>query len=212
MQTLELDASKREAKGKGGARKLRQAGEVPAIVYGKDGNMAVRLDRHIVSKKLRNLSAGNTVVDLKVDGHGSDVMALIKEVQRDPITDEIMHIDFNHISLDQQVHVQAPVHLVGTSPGVKLGGILEFTIRELDIACEVSKIPSSVDIDISELAMDEYIYVHDLKAKVDYEVLTPSELAIVGVHGKKAEEEVETDEDAIAAPTEEDGESETKES
>lgn len=195
MHTTEIAVSTREANGKSGARKARRDGRVPGILYSKSENMPLSVSMAELSKVLRHVSAGNAVLDVKVDD-GSGMKALIKEIQRDPITGSPLHFDFIHIEMDHKVKVRVPIHFVGTSPGVKMGGSIQQVIRELHVECVASEIPDSIDIDISHLNANESIHVKDVNQE-GIRVLTRPELVIMTIVAKK--KDIEAAEGAEAA-------------
>lgn len=186
MESLEIAASTREASGKGGARQVRREGRVPGILYSKQENLRLAVDLSSFNKLLRRASEGNALLDVKLDS-GSTLKALIKEIQRDPLTGTPLHFDFLHIEMDSKVRVTVPVHLVGSPIGVKRGGILEERIRELDLECVAANIPEYIEIDISELGPGEAIHVRDL-SREGTRFLTSGELIIVQVLAKKGDE------------------------
>lgn len=209
MNTVELQATIREVKGKGGARKLRATGRIPGILYGHEGNTPVAVDGKSFELMLRDVSSGNTILDVRLQGReGAEIKALIKEVQRDPRSEHVVHFDLEHISMTQMVRVQVPVHLKGTSPGVKIGGILEFVMRELDVECLASDIPDEISVDISALAIGDSVHVRDLSLGT-LTVHTPAEQVLVAI-AQKAKEEVEETEEA-ATPASGDAEAKAKE-
>jgi large subunit ribosomal protein L25 len=165
MAIVSLTSVRRSATGKGVARKLRAAGKVPGVFYGR-GDAAIPLE--LGSKELETVLSGadgsNVIVDLQVEGVAeADRKAIIREVQRDPVRGLILHIDLQHISLTEKIHVEVPVVLVGTPVGVKDGGgILEHLLRELEVECLPTDIPPHVSVDVSGLAIGQSIHVRDL--------------------------------------------------
>lgn len=198
METIELTAHTREAVGKGGARKLRRDGKTPGILYGRHENVPVAVDSKAFELLLRHISSGNVVLDVKIPGRESEeIKALIKEVQRNPVDESIVHFDLEHISMTQRVHVEVPVRLTGTSVGVKAGGILEHLVRELEIECVAANIPREVVVDITELDRGQGIHVRDLDL-TDVHVKNSPDQVIVAVVAK-AKEEVEIAAEAVPA-------------
>lgn len=188
MATVELKATVREARGKGGARKLRQSGRIPAVLYGPEGTRSVSLEQASFELMIRDTSSGNAIFDVRLEGSETeDIKALIKEVQRDPVSDGVIHVDLEHILMTQEVTVQVPVHLTGTAKGVKAGGILEFLLREVEVECLASDIPQEIEVDVTELDRGDTIHVRDLKTE-KFAILNPEEQVIVGVVSKAKEE------------------------
>jgi large subunit ribosomal protein L25 len=162
---MPLSGSRREKLGKGGARKARAAGEIPAVLYGHgEEPVAVAVKSRDFDLMLRAHKGGNPIVNLNMTG--SEFTALVRDVQRDPLTHSIIHIDFQHISLTEMVEVEVTVHLIGLALGVKDGGgILEQITRHIDVRCLPTDIPSAVDCDVSHLNIGDSVHVSDLKVE-----------------------------------------------
>jgi large subunit ribosomal protein L25 len=176
-----LVAELRDATGKGVARKLRAAGRIPAVVYGKGAeSKAISVDPSALQRLLQSGGAGmNTLIELSVDGATRTV--LVKELQRDPVRGRPLHTDFYLVELDQTVEVSVPLHLVGKAPGVELGGILDHPLREIELECLPRAIPESVDVDVSALEVGDSIHVRDLELPEGVSVQTDANLAVASV-------------------------------
>jgi len=210
-----LVAELRDATGKGVARKLRAAGLIPAVVYGKGAETkAISVDPSALQRLLQSGGAGiNTLIDLSVDGTTRTV--LVKELQRDPVRGRPLHTDFYLVDLDQKVEVSVPIRLVGRPPGVELGGILDHPLREIELECLPRAIPESVDVDVSELDVGQSVHVRDLELPEGSTVRTDVNLAVASVIAPVAVEEpvveeLEEGEEALAEG--EEGEAESAES
>lgn len=200
MATIQVNADLREAGTKGHARQLRMSGKIPAVVYGAgESNMAVALDEPSFVLMLRRISSGNQLLNLQVSGqNGPGYTVLIKEVQRDPMTEKVLHVDLQHVSMSHKVRVKVPIHLTGTPAGVKEGGILEHLLREVEVECLPSQIPQHITLDVSELVRGQSIHVHELQAG-DAHIHESPERVVATVVGKAKEEEPAP---AAAAPAE----------
>jgi len=163
MSVMQLSGSRREKLGKGGARKARAAGEIPAVLYGHgETPVPVAVKARDFDLMLRAHKGGNPIVNLSMNG--SEYTALVRAVQYDPITHGIIHIDFQHISLTEAVEVEVAVHLEGVAVGVKDGGgILEQITRHVDVRCLPTDIPSAIHVDVSQLGIGDSIHVSDLQ-------------------------------------------------
>jgi large subunit ribosomal protein L25 len=189
-----LEAVKREGRGKNEANRLRASGKIPAVLYGtrKDGKapegIAVAVDPKSVLKILHSDSGANTLISLKLEGAESRVM--VKEYQLDPITHALLHADFYQLALDRAITVPVPIQLKGEPKGVKLqGGIVDFVSREIEIEVLPGDIPEHIDIDISELMMNQGLRVRDLQTEgAKWKPLSDADLMIVHVVAPKAEE------------------------
>ncbi len=181
MAVNALVAEVRDATGKGVSRRLRAAGRIPAVVYGKGAeSKAISIDPSALQRLLQGSGAGmNTLIELSVDGTTRTV--LVKELQRDPVRGRPLHTDFYLVDLDQTVEVSVPVRLVGRAPGVELGGILDHPLREIELECLPRAIPESVDVDVSALQVGDSIHVRDLELPEGASVRTDGDLAVASV-------------------------------
>jgi large subunit ribosomal protein L25 len=198
-----LEAVKRDGRGKNEANRLRTSGKIPAVVYGtrKEGKapqgVAVSVDPKAVLKILHSDSGANTLINLKLAGSESRVM--VKEYQLDPITHALLHADFYQLAMDKAITVTVPIQLKGEPKGVKLqGGIVDFVSREIEIECLPTDIPENIEVDISELTLNEAIRVRDLTQNPKWTAITEPETMIVHVVTIKAEEVAAAPEAAAA--------------
>ena len=161
MAVIPLNGTRREALGKGGARKARAAGNIPGVLYGHgEEPVPVTVQGREFDLALRGHKGGNPIVNLAVSG--GEYTALIRAVQYDPLTHDILHLDFQHISLTETIEVKVAVHLKGLPVGVKDGGgILETILREIDVRCLPTSIPSSIEVDVSHLNIGDSVHVRD---------------------------------------------------
>jgi large subunit ribosomal protein L25 len=148
---------------KNAARRVRVAGKIPAVVYGAgQDSVAVTVDPKVIIKILHSDSGHNTIFDLDVTGT-SVVKAMIVDWQHEPIKGALLHIDLKRIAMDKAMRVSVPIQLIGVPVGVKAqGGILEHVLREVSIECLPTDIPGHLDIDVSNLEMNQSIHVSDL--------------------------------------------------
>ena len=189
MAEVTLEVERREKSGKGVARKLRQQGKIPAVVYGGHReSVAIEVDRKAVSELIQKSQHGvRSIFLLKMAGTDQQRHAMIKDIQIDPISRRMTHIDFVRILLDEVVRVTVPVHVSGTAIGVKEGGLLDWQVRELHVECLPNAIPDAIDIDVSPLAHHQYYRISDLKLPEGVKVLDDPERVVVGVTVARAE-------------------------
>jgi large subunit ribosomal protein L25 len=200
-----LEAVKREGRRKNEANRLRAAGRIPAVVYGarrKDGgapeSVAIAVDPKAVLRILHSESGANTLINLKVDG--GDARVMVKEYQLDPISHQLLHADFYQLAMDKAITVTVPVVIKGEPRGVKQqGGLLDFVTRDIQVQCLPTDIPEHIDIDVSELGLNQSIRVRDLPHSDAWKPLTEGETMLVHVVIPKAEESAAAAE-AVAAP------------
>jgi large subunit ribosomal protein L25 len=218
---LKLKAEKREESGKGAARKLRAVGRVPAVLYGHGvGPIPVSVDAKDLFHLLHGSAGTNVLVDLLVDG--TQHLSLPREIQRDHVRGRYLHVDFLAVRRDEQVTISVPVRVIGESPGVKAGGVLEHHLWELEVECLPGDVPDGIDADVSELQVGDSLRVSDLGPPEGVTVLTPPEESVISVvipqvrvveeveaaaaEGEEAEAEEGEAAPAGEAPTEEGGE------
>ncbi|MEW6050770.1 MAG: 50S ribosomal protein L25/general stress protein Ctc [Candidatus Zixiibacteriota bacterium] len=178
MKEVLIAASPRQALGKGSARKIRATGQIPGVMYGPEIEPMPILVPEAEFRKAYRASAGtSTIFTLNVNGKPNKV--IIREMQRDPITSRITHLDFHAISMNRPIHIQVPVHLVGTPIGVKAeGGIMQTLLREIEISCLPTNIPEHVEVDVTNLGIGDSIHVRDVTIP-NVDVLTESSSTIV---------------------------------
>lgn len=203
MAEVTLEVSRREKSGKEVAKKLRAAGKVPAVVYGGHKEpVAIEVDRKSVSELVQKSEHGvRSIFLLKMAGTDQQRHAMIKDIQIDPVSRRMTHIDFVRVVMDEVVRVTVPVHVVGTALGVKEGGILDWQVRELHVECLPNAIPDKIDIDVTPLGSHDYYRVSDIKLPEGVKVLEDPERVVVGVTHARAEV-AETAAAAEAAPAE----------
>lgn len=195
MEILELKAEKRTAKGSKAIRKLRGAGQIPAVLYGhKQDNVMLCLQEQDFTHVLHT---GARMVRLTVDNKKES--ALIKEVQYDNIADRVIHIDFSRIDLDEKVRLRVPIELVGESIGVKEGGMLTHVMKDMEIECLPTAIPEKIKVNISELGMGKVIHVKEIPAMKGIQYLSDAESVIASIH-QIVEEKAVSEEEILAGP------------
>lgn len=156
-----LNATVRDQGGKGPARRLRQNGLIPAVVYGGGSQpLSVAVDPKLLRKAVSTRRRLNTVITLKFDGVPERTV-LIKDYQMHPVTREVLHADFVEVNLDQEVNVQVPVVLSGRAEGVVAGGVLAQVRREIDIVCKPAAIPEQVTVDITSMKAGSTLHEKD---------------------------------------------------
>src|SRR5437763_4454958 len=189
MAELTLEVSRREESGKGPARRLRTSGKVPAVVYGGHReSVPIVVDRKAVTDLIQKSEHGIRSIFLLKMSADQQRHAMIKDIQIDPISRKMTHIDFIRILMDEVIRTTVPVHVNGQPLGVKEGGLLDFQIRDVHVECLPNAIPDKIDIDISNLGMHQYVRVSDLQAPQGVKILDDPDRVIVGVTHARAEE------------------------
>ncbi len=197
--TATLPAQKREGTGKGVARKLRAAGRVPAVLYGRELEpVHLSLDTREAEQLFHSISVDNTIVDLAVEGEEKAYQTLIREIQVHPLRQLLIHVDFLRIQEGITVDVNVPVQLLGIPEGVKnSGGVLEQIIHDLPVRCIPSKIPQSIDIDVTHLDVNESLHVYDIEFEEGVEVTVEQKRTLCSVAIPKVIEEPEEEEELL---------------
>jgi large subunit ribosomal protein L25 len=173
----------REETGKSPNRKLRARGRVPGVVYGTGKEpVSVSFDPNALESKIKASHAGmNTLFDLEGDAAVANRTVMVKELQREPVRGAVLHADFFEIDLTERLHVSVPIHLVGSSPGLLEGGVIEHSLRELELACLPNAIPDEVTADVSGLELGHSLHVADISLPEGVELVSDGELSVVSV-------------------------------
>jgi len=186
-----VKAQTRHTAGKGSSRTLRREGRVPAILYGSDiENVSLSVSNYDVEHLFKKVSYSQALLNLVVEnGQSFEKMAMVKEIQTDPVSHQYLHIDFYEVKMDQKITATVPVVLKGTAKGIINGGIVQNIRRELEVVCFPADIPKNIEIDISDLDIGDAIHVEDIKLVGDIEIPYDVNFAIVTVVSSKMIEE-----------------------
>lgn len=227
MRETALSATPRPELGKNAARRVRSVGQIPGVVYGPETKpVSVAIDERAFRSAVKEAGGISAIFNLNVAGKENKVV--LRELQRDPVTSRVIHIDFHAISMNKPIHISIPVHFVGLAEGVKNdGGIMQTTLRELAISCLPADIPERFELDISELRIGESIHVKDISIP-KVEILSESQRTVVVIsaptvmkveeptaeevaEGEAAEADAEAGDEGEAKPAEGDAATEKKE-
>jgi large subunit ribosomal protein L25 len=198
LETNTLEAQAREAGSKNDAKRVRQGGKIPAVVYGagKD-SLPVTVDPRHVQRILNSETGHNTIFDLALKG-GEQTKAMIVDWQYEPIKGKLLHIDLKRIAMDKALKVSVPIVLKGEAAGVKQeGGIMEQILREVEIECLPADIPSHIDADVSHLTFGLVLRVSDLPHSDKLKFITDANQPVA--HVTSVKEEVVATPEAVAA-------------
>jgi len=208
METV-LEATTRDRFGKNEAGRLRREGRVPSVLYGgatgeggKPEALPITVDPKALLRILHSQSGANTIITLTLGSESPKVM--LKEFQLDPISRAVLHADFYRIAMDKPITVTVPVVLRGEAPGVKQqGGLLDFVHREIEIECLPADIPEHIDVDVSELMLNQSIRLRDIVGSMKWTPVSEADLMLVHVVPQKVEAEpVAAEAETAAAPAE----------
>lgn len=188
MATASLNAKPRTDKGKGVARKLRAAGEVPGVIYGHGREpQSLTVNAREFNRLAERIRITSTVIELSLDGRVAKT--LIRELQRNPLNRDTLHIDFQELVAGEKVNVSVPLRFTGTAEGVKTGGgILEEVMHQVQVRVDPSNIPDHIDVDVTALTIGHSLHVRDLKLPEGVEVMDDPNNTITTVTPPKAEE------------------------
>jgi large subunit ribosomal protein L25 len=203
MEFAKVSAEVRQETGKGFARRTRAAGRVPAVLYGRrEQPLSLSLDPLALVRSLDKERKRNTVFSLSVstNGKASDVTAMIRDVQIDPLSRRIVHVDFLRVDLEDEVKVNVPLVLKGTPAGVVDGGNLHHNVHYLPIAAKPAAIPAKIELDVTKLKIGEALHVSDLKLGDGLRALLDAKIGLASVVAPRADKAEEAA--AAAAPAE----------
>ena len=197
MKQLELKVIPRDETGRGSNRRLRTSGKIPAVIYGKNGSQPLiieQTDFHVLWKAISGVTA---LIQIDVEG-GKPALSIIKEVQRDARTDQFIHIDFHEVSTTEIMHTNVAVHIIGEATGVKNeGGLLEVAAYDLEIRCLPRDLPTTIEVDASELHIGDSVHVRDIKEIEGVEFVADPEQLIIACVAPAVLEEVVSEEEKI---------------
>ena len=202
MATLEVTVRTNEF-GKGAARKLRAAGQVPAVIYGPGGeSVSLTLDPKELLQIFKLSANRNTIVELQIEG--KTVEAMVRSVQRHPVTRELLHVDFYRIDSDLDVEVMIPVRTEGRPAGAVLGGRLRLVRRTLRARCKPSDIPEAFVVDVSPMNVNDMVMASEVVMPPGVKLIMDGDFSVIALYGKRqVVEEEEGEEDAEGSESEE---------
>jgi large subunit ribosomal protein L25 len=181
LENIELKAQIRETKGDGPAKALRRSGRVPAILYGcKTNPYMLSIDTHDLEILVKRGGISHSIINLDIDGLQGAKPAMVKEMQTNPVSQKILHVDFYEVDMKRKIWVNVPVTTTGKAIGVEMGGMLQIIRRELEVHCLPNAIPDAITIDITNLNVGESVHVNDIETdegvdiphEVNFTVLT----------------------------------------
>jgi large subunit ribosomal protein L25 len=197
METQKLQAEIRSEKGKGAARRLRSRGMVPAVIYGQsEGPTSLSVSPAEVKRALSTEYGRNVLIELSLPGR--EQIAMAKEIQVDPVSRDLLHVDFYRVDPTLPVAVRVPFRPTGRAKGVLAGGEMNVVFREIPVRARPEHIPSFIEGDVTELNINEMLRTRDLKLPEGVQVMLAPDQTVVAVIAERKKEEVE----AVAAVAE----------
>jgi large subunit ribosomal protein L25 len=205
--SFQIKAEIKKIHGKNASRRLRKEGKIPAVFYGHGiGTVNLALNKKDIIDVLRSDSGENTIFKVSYDSKTSN--AMIKDIQRDPVTDEVLHVDLVLIVMDKAMRVSIPITLVGEAVGVKSeGGFIDSMTREVEVECLPKDIPENIEVDIQDLHLHQSIKVADIQVPEKVKLVSDPEAVVVVIAAPTKEEvevkEEEEEEEEVIAEEEE---------
>ncbi len=189
METLEIPIELREASDKRAAKRLRRIGTLPGVFYGPNLQpIPLQVNKRELLKSIPDLEGSHLIRMKSQSSNLQDKVALIKEIQVHAITGEILHLDFYEVDLAEKLTVKVPLHFVGKPEGVVRGGILQPVVREIEVECLPSDIPSSLDVDVTPLDIGDTLHVSTLPMPSGVEAIYDTDFTLVTVVAPTVEE------------------------
>lgn len=190
MKQLNLSVRQRKRTGRGHARRLRYQGEIPAVVYGRNGSHSLAVGEPAFRQLMRQVGDAAAIIQI-VDDEKNEFLALIKEIQRDPVSDGFVHIDFMEVDTKTSITARVSIHAVGEPVGVKLeGGVLDVVLHDVEVRCLPGNLPERIEVDVSELHIGGSIHIRDLPELEGVEYIgADHDAPVLAVTGQEAEEE-----------------------
>ena len=193
MVQNQLFANIRKVTGKSTNNKLRQAGKIPATLYGQRGNVLLEMSEESTRHVLEKMSGMHELVPISVNDSSNNenwtAKVLLREVQKHPFKHKLLHLDFWELPETKKQLVRIPVHITGESPGVKGGGVLQMVVREIPVSCLPADIPSKLEVDVSKLEIGDSIKIQEVELPEKVSLNTEENYAIISIVGRAPEEE-----------------------
>ena len=199
MEKLKLKATIRKTVGNGPARELRRQGMIPAVLYGPKSepimlSVVIRELEHI----LKSGNIGQLLLNLVIqNGKKQSKTAMVKELQTQPVSGNLLHIDFYEVAMDQKIKVSIPVVTTGESKGVELGGVLQLVRHEVDVLCYPNEIPESIEVEITDMEIGDSLHIGDVSLDEAIELADEANFTLVTILSPKVEEEEEEEEEEL---------------
>jgi len=188
MNQTTLAAQVREKTGKGVARRLRAAKQIPAVLYGPHAEkpLPIAVDPKALRQAIHTAHRFNTILTLQLD-QGGERTAMLRDYQQDPVTRELLHADFYEVALDKPVTVEVPLVLTGRSVGVAEGGVLAQSRRVVDVVCLPREIPEKLEYDVTAMKVNEALHVSEIKAPAGVKIRYVNDFAVAVITAPEAE-------------------------
>lgn len=201
MKSVPLTAYARNASGRNAVKRLRSGGRVPTVIYGtKRAAQTLELDERDLDKVMSHSASENILVDLAVDGDaGATRLALVQDVQHDPLTGKVLHVDFHEVDPNEKVTITVPLETVGLPIGVKNGGVLEHVLFKIKVRALPADLPLVLEVDVTNLDLGKVIHLGEIPVPAGVEVIGDKKVPVIAVAEPRSEAE-EAAAEAAATP------------
>ncbi|HRZ25946.1 MAG TPA: 50S ribosomal protein L25 [Spirochaetota bacterium] len=216
MQNKVLNVKSREQFKKNSCNRLRSAGVIPGVIYSHGKTESIAIPTKEFYSIFKSHISESVLFKVLVDGKDGDQMAFVKDFQRNPATGELVHIDLFKVTKGEKIHTTVPLKITGTPKGTKIGGLLEISKHEIEVECLPMELPETIEVDVTDLDLNEYIHAKDIKLADGVKLKSNPETVIASVHTPRAVAAEETEapvaegEADAAATTEKTDEKESK--
>lgn len=184
MKQFRLNVQNRSETGRGPMRRLRASGRIPAVIYGESGSRALSMDEPEFRMMMRKAAGSAALIEVSDDA-GAQTLSVIQTIERDPVTDKFVHVDFHEVSASKPMHAHIPVHVEGTAYGVKNeNAVLETQLHEVDVECLPKNLPEFIRVDVTDLHAGDSVHIRDLEAIDGVSYLGESDAVVVACAGK----------------------------
>ena len=203
MEKILVRADARYEAGKGVARSLRRSGMLPAVVYSGGNSQPIKVHGKEMSKLIFTGTGDHALITIELHEDGikkSEHPVLVKDYQTDPVSDELLHVDFVEVSLEKLVKVTIPIVIVKEPVGIKMGGILEHLLRDLEVECLPTQIPDKIEVDAEHIDIGHSLHVSDITVPDGIKMISDPAGVILNVSAPKVEEVAVEEEEEAAEP------------
>lgn len=199
MKQITLTTKNRSEAGRSASYKLRQGGDIPAVLYGESGTRKLSLDAHEFAMSYRKFAGSAALIELKIDGDEESHYAIIQELQRNPRSDAFLHVDFKEIVRGKDMEAEIPVRTRGVADGVRnYGGVLEINAHTLTVRCRPRHLPEQILVDVAGLAIGKSIHLGEIEAPEGVTFLDDKDLVVISCVGSSGGASGAAAEDASA--------------
>jgi len=202
MEEVKIKALIKQERGTSKAKALRRENFVPAIVYGRGVNLSLKIEKKELKYLKQHHFSENIIINLEINNGTTEetIPVLLKDYQLNPLTEEVIHLDFIKVSMEEKVTVEVPVEVKGEAKGIKLGGVLERPLWNVEVECLPRDIPENIIVDISDLDIGHSIHIADLKVPEGVEITADPKEVVASITAPIKEEEIVEEAEVVEEP------------